>query len=139
MEVINENSYGKVKLSEKLYFNKIYHGIIDSFNSGHSSVSIAIEYNMTPVQVENIVNTYNDPISDNPKVITVYKMYGSYTLKEIADYLEVTTEDATRIVLDIKHGMYGDHFKKLFTKRDLVSMNDDHPEYVIGNIINNSN
>lgn len=110
---------------------KIYENIIDSYGAGHSTKSIAAEVNMTQEQVQNIADCEYKTIQADETANQIYYLYGTHTLEEMANELGLTNEQVLDKIHMIKRGEFGDTYKKLFLRRDLVSTNFKTLEFII--------
>lgn len=112
--------------------------IIDEIDSmyvtGHSCKEISEYANMTPNQVQYIVDTHLiEPINCDELSYSVYTLYGTGSLKELADKIGVSQDDVYNKVLQIKSGYYGINYKKLFHARDMIALTSGHSDLVINN------
>ncbi|WP_295622351.1 hypothetical protein [uncultured Methanobrevibacter sp.] len=131
MDVFTKHSYGNLSDEEINAVNTAYQEIISLYKAGHSTLKIAIEYDMAPTQIQDIADLEIKEIQIDPTANLIYKMYGSYTLDGICNHLEISSATAKDIIHRIKLGKYGDSYKKVLLKRDMVSMNLKMDEYVI--------
>ena len=131
MKVFGEHDYGNLSDEEVMSIFRLYDEIIDCYGAGHPTQSIAKEFGMSPSEIQNIADTYFEPIQNYPEADSIYKMYGSYTLEEMSQRLGMRETEVKGIIGSIKSGTYGDFYKTILVKRDLVSLNEHTTEYII--------
>ena len=131
MDVFTTHDDGNLKYEDTQMIIGFYMGIVDSYHAGYSVESIAKEYNMTPLQIQNIADLDVKPIIKSEIANYVYKMYGSNTLDDISIEVGASNETVKNIITHIKKGSFGDVYKRLLFKRDFLNINQHNYEYVV--------
>lgn len=134
MEILEHGYYYDNK-TEYLKYSHLYDYTLQLYNAGYSTKSIAPQVNMTPEQVQNLADTYFPTIEEDETANSIYKLYGSHTLEEISSELGLDNDKVLKRIHLIKTGFYGENIRKLFVRRDLISMSDKTSEFIIGGII----
>lgn len=113
----------------------IFNEVRDMYGSGHSTKEIGAELNMTSDEVQTLVDKYiYPPIESDSLADSIYKLYGTKTLSEMAQDLGVTQDKISQKVGLLKCGYYGDKYKRLLLHRDMFLLNSELNDFIIGEV-----
>lgn len=113
----------------------IINSLGEMYSAGQSCKEIGELTNMTADEVQTLIDKYYfDPLGGDHFSYSVYKLYGTLTLEEMANQLGVDKKQVFQKVIFIKSGFLGKTYKDLFLCRDMHSLNENHPELVIGDL-----